>query len=1078
MKKFTLLIALFVSAIVFGQNTINADAPTRVQKQVVTNVKQQGPSTFTSTTNTGRTSIFNDPAGSTTLGTKGANDVIVITHSNTQTIEDGAEIACANAVAFRDNWMYRDFDLAGDFGVTDDFTTIAAEVAIGPVITTPTGFPLTVNIWSADTGTFPGGALTLEGTGSVTITNADAQTIVSVPVVATIAAGKSMILQIQILDDGTETNFMRFGCNNDGETGPSYIQAPVCGAADPTPFGDLGLSQALVANVLGEVGGDGPGEPDVFITHSDSQTVNPGGSVACGSSAAGYTTENAYFRDFDLAQDFGIFNEFEVMQAEFGMQTVGAANHPVTVNVYSLSGSAPLSSSFGEAVLQGTANYNVNPTDEGTVVNVPVSAMIPAGDRLVFEVFLSSGVDIPAQFRIGVNDLGQTDATYLASASCGLPDPLDVAAIGFPDMHVVMNILGTEILPQCDITSSEADGLPMDIDGEGTSTADCDEEPNLVPVTVTGINTLGENAFIDNVSLSLTHTYTGDLTLSLVSPSGTELVLSEQNGGSGDNYVGTIFKDGGTPITEGSAPFTGVFAPEGAGGFSVFDGEFSAGEWNLKVCDAFGGDSGSIITFSMDICNFEVINNDVCEDAFEVTCGDTVMGNTNTILNTNTGGNSAPDSWYSYVGASERELVTISLCGDGTDFDTVLRVYDACDGTEIATNDDSCGVASELRFTSDGTTTYYIMVEGFGSASGNYEMNVSCEAPAANDLFADAIEVFCDDSVMGSTLNATFDDVGECGTSNTAPGVWYYLRDDSLLEGNIDIATCSDNTDYDTKLSVFTVSAEGLVCVTGNDDDCPGFQSAVNFPTDGNTTFLVLVHGFSSGVGNFELTVGCNRTPPANDDIANAYPPSPDWECPGSIVDENVALPAATTEGGNPVDCNIDGANGVWYGGVSPIDATITVTIESPAGASFVTAYTADEYPATEEDLTLLDGVQCVPGSTLTYETLEGQVVYIFVVNSGGRSDVTFTCEPLLGTEENTIEGFSFYPNPANDTVNLSSVDTIDTVVIYNILGQKVIDLNVEATSSQINVSNLNTGTYLMKVSVNGETATYKVIKR
>ena len=41
-------------------------------------------------------------------------------------------------------------------------------------------------------------------------------------------------------------------------------------------------------------------------------------------------------------------------------------------------------------------------------------------------------------------------------------------------------------------------------------------------------------------------------------------VIGYRYGGSGDNYVGTIFKDGGTPITEGSAPFTGVFAPEGA----------------------------------------------------------------------------------------------------------------------------------------------------------------------------------------------------------------------------------------------------------------------------------------------------------------------------------------------------------------------------------------------------------------------------------------------------------------------------------------------------------------------------------
>ena len=65
----------------------------------------------------------------------------------------------------------------------------------------------------------------------------------------------------------------------------------------------------------------------------------------------------------------------------------------------------------------------------------------------------------------------------------------------------------------------------MNIDGDDTSTDDCDLAPNLVPLMIDGLNKLGDTANFDNVNISLTHSYTGDLTISLVSPSGTESVL-------------------------------------------------------------------------------------------------------------------------------------------------------------------------------------------------------------------------------------------------------------------------------------------------------------------------------------------------------------------------------------------------------------------------------------------------------------------------------------------------------------------------------------------------------------------------
>jgi len=101
-----------------------------------------------------------------------------------------------------------------------------------------------------------------------------------------------------------------------------------------------------------------------------------------------------------------------------------------------------------------------------------------------------------------------------------------------------------------------------------------------------------------------------------------------------------------------------------------------------------------------------------------------------------------------------------------------------------------------------------------------------------------------------------------------------------------------------------------------------------------------------------------------------------------------------------------------------------------------------------------------------------------FIIDPTFEGVYTFegTCK-IMGTNDNTIEGFSYYPNPTSTVINLDAQDNIERVAIYNILGQKVLDQDINATSTQIDVANLTIGTYLMKVFVDGKSATYKVIK-
>ena len=167
----------------------------------------------------------------------------------------GDEIACATGTTnFTDNSVFRDFDMAGDFAIAGDFVTESVDIPFGPV-TTPGGFPVTVNLYSM-TANFPAdwpAMATLEGSTVYNATAADAETLVNVPIVATIPAGSHAIYEIVLVDDLTATNYMRFGCNLSGQTGPFWIMADACGAPTPMDIAvAFGLDNAIVMNMIGD----------------------------------------------------------------------------------------------------------------------------------------------------------------------------------------------------------------------------------------------------------------------------------------------------------------------------------------------------------------------------------------------------------------------------------------------------------------------------------------------------------------------------------------------------------------------------------------------------------------------------------------------------------------------------------------------------------------------------------------------------------------------------------------------------------------------------------------------------------
>ena len=464
-------------------------------------------------------------------------------------------------------------------------------------------------------------------------------------------------------------------------------------------------------------------------------------------------------------------------------------------------------------------------------------------------------------------------------------------------------------------------------------------------------------------------------------------------------------------------------------------GEFLAFE-NNGAGWAIPATRDGVYTFVAD-CTPIGITNDTCANATTINCGQTLSGDTGDDIDTN--GDGSPDEWFAVTSSVAGELITVSTC-DQAAYDTILTVYDSCGGAVVATNDDGpgcTGFTSELSFVADGSSTYYIAVDGFGGASGTFDLTVTCGP--INDDPCGALAIECGVPVFGNTDTANDDTAAapDCDTPTSASGIWYIYEDTTGLVTDILLSTCSANTDYDTKISVYTGDCTSLplTCVAGNDDspNCTNFQSEVEFQSDGNTTFYILVHGFGGATGNFELNMTCTPVPPPNDMIQNSIDVD---EIGVPYTDPAVAMPAATLEAGSPTGCDISGGLGVWYNFTSAGNGTATAEIVSPAGNSFVVFFTAPNEMAIETDLEYFFqiGNQCAPGTVANINTAAGQVYYVYVVNDGGITDITID-GTLLSTSDNVIEGFSFYPNPTNGTLNLDSVESIEDVAIYNLLG-------------------------------------------
>jgi len=200
--------------------------------------------------------------------------------------------------------------------------------------------------------------------------------------------------------------------------------------------------------------------------------------------------------------------------------------------------------------------------------------------------------------------------------------------------------------------------------------------------------------------------------------------------------------------------------------------------------------------------------------------------------------------------------VTVSSCG--TSFDSILSIEKDGDRLHYSDDDGNCNTRAELVNINDLAqgVEYTIVLEGFGSAVGSYDIALTCSnddpnpittaeptEPTDDDCDSTPIELECGAPVTGST-------------ENVCNGEQRFVFEATTTMKTI--STCG--SDYDTMIFVYD-SNDNLLDDNDDHRGC-GLQSHIdNLSLDVGAEYYVILTGYSNAVGGYTIELTCQDPP-------------------------------------------------------------------------------------------------------------------------------------------------------------------------------------------------------------------------
>ena len=205
----------------------------------------------------------------------------------------------------------------------------------------------------------------------------------------------------------------------------------------------------------------------------DNQTIEQGG-VSCTTGAPNnFAVDNQWLRRYSPAGDCGVDGAVIVEGVTFGVQLAASptgTGQPILLRAYSIPEGAAFS--YGNMSLL-TEQEEIVPDGANQIITVRFASprVLTLGYDLVVEVAKETPGSAEFVYFPGSNGLGQTAPSFLASASCGISEPTDLATIGFPNAHLVLDpVYSTKFVGNsiCGRSEPNSSGLSASIHALGT----------------------------------------------------------------------------------------------------------------------------------------------------------------------------------------------------------------------------------------------------------------------------------------------------------------------------------------------------------------------------------------------------------------------------------------------------------------------------------------------------------------------------------------------------------------------------------------------------------------------------------
>ena len=321
--------------------------------------------------------------------------------------------------------------------------------------------------------------------------------------------------------------------------------------------------------------------------------------------------------------------------------------------------------------------------------------------------------------------------------------------------------------------------------------------------------------------------------------------------------------------------------------------------------------------------------------------------------------------------------------------------------------------------------------------------------------------------------------------SSVSNDVWYSVV--VPASGNITIEAQANGGLTDSVIVAYSGTCSTTLTPVGcNDNQGANLMSKLSLTgqTPGSTLLISLWrYSIGTGVDGTFIISAYDISPPSNNNCTGAIALTP-----GGVFADNVLNSTnlyATTNVSFTPSCQSSVVNDVWYSVVVPASGNITIEAQANGGLtdSVIVAYAGGTCgPALisvgcndNQGANLMSKLSVTgqtPGSTL--------LISLWRYSLGTGVDGTFLISAYDASLSNNTfsdEKFIAYPNPVKDILNLSYSKEISNVEVYNILGQQVITKEINASQSQVDMSQLAPGTYMVKAFVDNQTQTIKVIK-